>query len=133
MTLGACGLTALNIYVLPVTLSDYEGFPVSSIVVHALGIVLRTLVWSSIAAAIDIRLFLAINLAFGGWLAETIAGQVGYADKFDSEPVPFAWDHDPNAVGALLDRAAHGFWLAFAAIAVLGIGWEVVRRSRMKT
>lgn len=105
-------------------LSDYQGYPASAFVLKYADKAIAGLVWCSAAAAVSLRLWAVIALAFNGHIAVRYAEALSLADPSEAM---YGWDAKPEAIASVLNQIGL-VSLGLAAVAALALLWKYARR-----
>lgn len=105
-------------------LSDYQGYPASAFVLVYLHRSVMGLVWCSAAAAISLKLWAVIALAFHSHIAGRFAEALSLADP--SEAI-YGWDAKPEAIAAVLNQVSLVSW-GLTLVVGLALVWKYARR-----
>lgn len=122
LPLGWMVLVGLESYVM--FLWDYQGYPASAFVLVYVQRSGMGLVWCSAAAAISLRLWGVIGLAFHSHIAARVAEALSLADPSEAQ---YGWDAKPEAIAAVLNQVSLVSW-GLTIVAVLALLWKYARR-----
>jgi hypothetical protein len=103
---------------------DYERYPASLIVWMYVDRTLEGLILCSAAAAISVRLWAVIALAFHAYMA---ASHADFVSLTAPSAAAYRWDRSPEAIAALLHQIS-AVSLCLMLVAIAAVVWNMVRR-----